>query len=74
MSVLFGIWLLVIGYGLLYVGYQNQSGKKTSFAQAFLPSGLLGAGGGGSAGPVIGNAVGNALNPIQAKGSSPVTA
>lgn len=35
MIVLPAIWLLVIGYGLLYVGYRNQSGHPTSFAEAF---------------------------------------
>lgn len=55
MIVLPAIWLLVIGYGLLYVGYRNQSGHPTSFAEAFF----------GQAAPAT-----PPLSPIQATGSS----
>jgi len=50
--VLPAIWLLVIGYGLFFVGYQNQAGKPTSFQDAFFgKSGdKLGVGGVGGAG------------------------
>src|SRR5204863_155397 len=39
MVVLPAVWLLVIGYGLVYIGYQNQRGIKTSFQDAFFGSG-----------------------------------
>jgi len=60
-SVLAAIWLLVIGYGLVYVGYQNQAGHPTSFKDAFLGGIDLG----GKAEPAP------SLNPIQATGSTP---
>lgn len=59
MIVLPAIWLLVIGYGLLYIGYRNQSGKPTSFQDAF-----FGGKGTGTTKPA---------NPIQGVGASNVS-
>ena len=33
-------WLLVIGYGLVYIGWANLGGKNVSFSQAFLGGAL----------------------------------
>jgi len=56
MIVLPAIWLLVVGYSLLFVGYQNQAGKPTSFQDAFfgsksdsLAGGAVGGAGAGAA-------------------------
>ena len=66
-------WLIVIGYGLFYIGYMNQKGTKTSFADAFgitkftqsgtasgLPSPIQGKGG---------SALSLTSNPILARSS-----
>lgn len=58
--ILGAAWLLVIGYGLFYVGYQNLAGKSVTFKDAFFPAGLL-------QGPTASN------NPIQNSGGSSVT-
>lgn len=55
--ILAAAWLLVIGYGLLYVGYMNQKGTKTTFADAFGISAFTTAGQQGAATPT--------QNPIQ---------
>ena len=34
--ILVAVWLLVLGYGLVYVGYNNFLGHGVSFMQAFL--------------------------------------
>jgi hypothetical protein len=34
-AVLVAAWLLVIGYGLVYVGYRNLTGSPVRFDQAF---------------------------------------
>jgi hypothetical protein len=44
-------WLIVIGYGLFYIGYMNQKGTKTSFADAFGISKFTQAGQQGAATP-----------------------
>lgn len=59
-------WLIVIGYGLFYVGYKNQSGQKTSFADAFGISKFAAAGRQG--------APAQSQNPIQNKTASLVSA
>jgi hypothetical protein len=33
--LLVAAWLLVVGYGLVYIGYSNLNGKSVSFADAF---------------------------------------
>ena len=33
--VFVAVWLLVIGYGLVYIGYNNYLGHGVSFQQAF---------------------------------------
>lgn len=33
--ILGAVWLLVLGYGLFYVGYNNFLGHGVSFSQAF---------------------------------------
>jgi len=67
MLVFAAVWLLVIGYGLIFVGYSNLNGKITSFQQAFIPSGLFGSPAEESAANAAAAA---ASNPIQAKGGS----
>lgn len=37
--ILAGTWLLVIGYGLLFVGYSNLTGRSISFQEAFFGRG-----------------------------------
>ncbi len=64
--ILAAAWLLVIGYGLFYVGYKNQSGTKMSFADAFGISAFTTAGQQGA--PAA------SQNPIQNKTGSLVTA
>jgi hypothetical protein len=59
-------WLIVIGYGLFYIGYKNQAGTKTSFADAFGISKFAQAGQQG--------AVAQSQNPIQNKTASLVRA
>ena len=60
-------WLIVIGYGLFYVGYMNQiKGTKTSFADAFGISKFTQAGQQG--------ATPQTPNPIQRSGASLVPA
>jgi hypothetical protein len=36
--LLAGVWLIVIGYALTYVGYQTSTGKSGSFQEAFFGS------------------------------------
>lgn len=64
-----GIWLLVIGYGLAYVGYSNIQGGHVSFKQAFFPGGLFGLGASTSSTSAGTNAT---RNPIQSTGGSQV--
>lgn len=64
--ILAAAWLLVIGYGLVYVGYKNQAGTKTTFADAFGISAFTSAGQQGT--PTA------TQNPIQAQGASLVGA
>ena len=59
-------WLIVIGYGLFYVGYKNQAGTKTSFADAFGISSFTSAGQQSAATPT--------QNPIQNQTASLVSA
>jgi hypothetical protein len=59
-------WLIVIGYGLFYIGYMNQKGTKTSFADAFGISKFTQAGQQGA--PT------QSQNPIQNQGRSLVRA
>lgn len=64
--ILAAAWLIVIGYGLFYVGYMNQKGTKTSFADAFGIAKFAAAGQQG--------ATPSSQNPIQNKTGSLVTA
>lgn len=74
-SVLLSMWLLVIGYGLIYIGYVYfAKGQKTSFQQAFFPSGLFapnsGSTGGGTVPGQGGPASGNQnTNPLRGRSS-----
>jgi hypothetical protein len=36
--ILLAVWLMVLGYTLVYHGSQNQSGKKVAFQTALLGS------------------------------------
>ncbi len=38
MLLLVAVWLLVLGYASLFVGYNTLSGKSVSFKDAFLGS------------------------------------
>lgn len=62
--ILAAAWLLVIGYGLFYVGYQNQSNKPVSFKDAFFPGNFFRSG----------STPAQAPNAITAQGSSMVAA
>jgi uncharacterized membrane protein YeiH len=64
--ILAAAWLLVIGYGLFYVGYKNQAGTKTSFADAFGLAAFTTAGQQGAPAPT--------QNPIQNQTASLVSA
>ena len=67
-SVLLSMWLLVIGYGLIFIGYAYfASGKKLSFQSTFFPSGLFAP---SVQQTPIGNALGGVQNTTAARGGS----
>lgn len=69
-SVLLSMWLLVIGYGLIFIGYEYfANGHKVSFQDAFFPKGLFAPGTTSASGP-ISNAIGGVQNTTAGRGGS----